>query len=149
MRLSREAELLEFLSQRREGFTWRELVGKHVWAKSEVFTGEIQRGQTVWPKKTLDRLLKTLIKKGYVEKVLEPRGNGERGRQRARYRIPKEFWHSWGVLAIPWPAKKVGPRFFLGQKRKRAYSGKEYTRLFSREAKEYREYLKSLRRSSI
>jgi hypothetical protein len=144
MRQSREAELLEFLSLRREGFTWRELLGKHVWSVSHVWTGEIEKGQTEWSRQTLDRLLKTLIQKGLVERILESRKEAERGRQCSRYRIPQKFWNSWGCLVERWPCRWIGSTFFLGTERTKV-SGKKYVRLFPEEYKRYREHKKSLK----
>ena len=40
-----------------------------------------------FPKKTLDRHLKTCIREGMVERILEPRLKGERGRQHTKYRL--------------------------------------------------------------
>jgi len=142
MRQSRELELLEWLSHSRAGYTWSELVGRHKWTLS---TGpldgprSLQHGETYFPRQTLDRLLKKLITKGFVEKIVVPREKGQRGRQCTRYRIPSRYWATWGCLVVHWPAKWIGQRYFLGEERRKAYTGEKYIRLFPREAKEYRE----------
>ena len=134
MRQSRENELLEYLSNSRKGFTWADLLGRHHCSLNQ------QKFEIYWPRKTLARLLKSPMDKGTIEKVLEPREQGRRGRRSFRYRIPNRFWFSWGCMVATYPAKKIGPTFFLGEKRTKAYSGKEYVRLFPSEAKRYREY---------
>jgi len=124
MRKSRENEILELLSFRRKGYTWRELLSKHSFSKTE--GRQVLRWETSFPRKTLDRHLKTLIGKGVVEKIMEPRKTGRRGRQCTRYRIKSELWQSWGCLVVRYPAKWIGPRFFFGQRQKKAYVGIKY-----------------------
>ena len=84
-RHSREKELLYILTKRPDGLTFNELVN------TENFNFEDSRGRRKvinnFPRKTLDRLLKLLIKKDLVEKRLEPRIKGKRGRQGKRYKI--------------------------------------------------------------
>jgi DNA-binding HxlR family transcriptional regulator len=144
MRRSKENDLLELLGFRRKGYTWKELLGKHVWTTSMVFTGEIQRGETNFPRQTLARHLRTLIKKGIVEKVQEPRKDGERGRPSSRYRIKSDL-----CQYVRWPCKWIGPRFFLGDKTTNPHHvGRKIVRLWSEEAREYEECKKSLGKAS-
>lgn len=111
------------LSLKREGLLWRELIGPHKW--QTLSEGKITRREHYFPGKTLDRHLKRLIEKGFVERVLEPRKEGERGRQSTRYRIPEKYWHSWGfdketktcdLLVSYVPAKWIGKAWFPGKK---------------------------------
>jgi len=131
MRRLRKGEILWTLGWAPEGLTWADLVRN-------------------FPRKTLDRHLKTLIKDGFIEKLPEKRKHGERGRQSTRYRIPSRFWMSWGCFVVHWPGKKIGPRFFLGELRTNPHNvSKKHVHLFPKEAKEYREYLKNLKKGRV
>lgn len=165
MRASREVEVLEFLSCSREGFTRRQLVGAHRFRVHELLSGnEVsdtppETGKIFFPRQTLDRHLKSLIRKGVVEKVLDPRMPGERGRQATRYRISSELWRDWGCSFCVIPGKQVAlikrnkwgklikkkpvdRTFFLGQWRSRRYSGEEYVELLPSEKREAERHLK-------
>jgi len=129
MRESRESEVLWVVSVSRKGLRWRDLI-------------------IHFPRKTLDRHLKALIEKGFVEKVPEPREKGQRGRQSTRYRVPAKYWRSWGCLVVHYPVRRLGSRWFFGRKIKRAYSGKEFVRLYPTEKEKFEKYKAELKRTS-
>ena len=104
----------------RDGFTWSDLAYS-------------------FPRKTLDRHLKALIREGFVEKVLELRLKGVRGRQSTRYRIPSKYWRSWGCLYVTYPAKFAGKVWFPGTIIER--EGRSHVRLTGKRLKEYKEHL--------
>jgi len=83
-----------------------------------------------------------LIKDGVVEKVREPREQGERGRPSGRYRI--KHWYSWGCMCVKLPASQPAgpddPRWFLGTKIKRL--GKEGVRMWPEEKKQFDQLFK-------
>jgi DNA-binding transcriptional ArsR family regulator len=154
MRASKRGQILELLSFHREGLTWREIVGKHRWSSTSIGipdlywkkggqtleheqltipTREVIYGEWYFPRQTLDRHLKALVAEGIVEKVQEPRKQGERGRPTRRYRI--KHWYEWGCMYARYPAKRVGHRWFLGTRIERL--GKKHVRLYPREKEEF------------
>jgi predicted transcriptional regulator len=104
-RVSRFNEILWFLFRYggKEGLTWRQMVGEHF-----SFDGQVLQKECCFPRQTLDRHLKKLVKDGAVEKVKEPREQHNRGRPSWRYRI--KHWHSWGCMHVRLPASRpAGP----------------------------------------
>jgi hypothetical protein len=137
MRPSKENQILKLLSLNRDGFLWRDLIGRHAWSEKAV-NEKIKRGEIYLPRKTLDRNLKKMIEKGIVEKILAPRKPGQRGRQAYRYRIAPKYWHSWGCLCLTIPAKKIGKVWFPGRMIERL--GKPHVRLTGKWLKDYMEH---------
>jgi DNA-binding transcriptional ArsR family regulator len=127
-------ELLEMLSFKCEGYTWRELLGKHCWSTTEVFTGRIERGEISFPRQTLHRHLKALVDEGIVERIKEPRKPGERGKQCTRYRIkigPDGL--GFDCLGVTYPVRRKNGTFYFGTQRTRAYSGTKYVKPYTSE----------------
>ena len=85
----RENEVLWIIGGSREGLLWSELL-------------------SVFPRKTLDRHLKNLVKKGEVERIREPKEEGRRGRRATRYRVPSHLWHMGGPFHVKFPVKRIG-----------------------------------------
>lgn len=122
MRKSKKGEILWFLTCHNEGCTWRDL-------------------SFVFAEKTLDRHLKALVEEGRVERTLEPRMKGQRGRQATRYR-------SRGRLAVRYPVMKIGSVPFFSQAINRL--GRVHVRLYPEERKkaaEHRAYLERVSKS--
>ena len=82
---------------------------------------------------TLDHHLKALTEEGIVEKVQEPRKQGERGRPSGRYRI-RGCMHA--RLSVSRPAYPKDPRWFLGTK-----IGKS-VRMYPEEKKKFEQLMK-------
>jgi len=78
MRASRVGEIYSFLGSKEEGFLWKELISV------EKFTN--QGWKRCFPRKTLDRHLKTLMGMGFVKKVPLVVEKRKRGRPSSLYR---------------------------------------------------------------
>lgn len=123
MRESRKLEILWFLSINPNGYTWSELV-------------------YCFPRKTLARHLKALVKERKVERILEARKKRQKGRQPTRYIIKP------GVWVMEAPAKFIGSVPFFGRRIK-PWGKKEHVRLFSEEKKkadDHKAYLDHVKR---
>ena len=108
MRRSRKQEIIDFLSFHPNGVTWADLVFH-------------------FPRKTIDRHLKALVEEGQVERVLEARKKGQKGRQSTRYKPV-------GMLVMKFVGKWRGrPPTYLGRDKKRY--GTKIVSLFSKEKK--------------
>ena len=142
MRASRLNEILWFLFRYggEEGLTWRQMVGEHF-----RFDGQVLQKERCFPRQTLDRHLKELIKQGRIEKVQERRKATERGRQSTRYRIAKKHWQSWGCMCLRLPARSVGNTFFLGTRKRNSKTKGSYVSLFPEEKAKARRYLAQLK----
>ena len=156
--------MLAFLSSRPD-WTAEEIIGKHIILKvrhpqgsvgdlygkttKEIETmgtpkGEVIRQEVDWPKQTVFRNLKTLIKKEHVEKIPEkarlsflfyPKNHGVRGRPAVRYRLnPKKR------LVLKVPVKRIGRVWFPATIHRKAYSGTEFPVVRGKWKKDYEEH---------
>lgn len=88
-RASKINDLVWFLSFDKHGFTWKQLLGKHK-VSGTVMNGKKVNDVLNFPRKTLDRHLKTLIQKGLVEKAYLC--NGKKGRPTGKYKLNGKYW---------------------------------------------------------
>lgn len=106
-------ELLLSISLSPTGRLRSGLVGRHPWRKASI-DGTICQGAYGFSERTLDRLLQSLMKKGLVERIEEPR-TGKKGRPSGRYRLTEK---GWGLLNVSYvSAKWVGNVPFFGYTR--------------------------------
>jgi hypothetical protein len=109
---SKAWQIIHVLSYHREGLLWRELLEPRTFLK---FGSENTHVEYSFSRKTLDRYLKILIDKGFVEKAREP---NKKGRPSGRYKIPEKYWNSLGckLLTSRIPAKWIGSTPFPAKK---------------------------------
>lgn len=98
-RPSKINDLFWFLSFDKNGFTWHQLLGTH--KGNGTVNGKKVNDVLNFPRKTLDRHLKTLIKKGLVEKTYVR--SGQKGRPAGKYKLIGKYWEpdSLTGLAVP------------------------------------------------
>lgn len=113
---------------RQEGLTWKQLSIKNEF-HSEAADGKEIHHVFYFPKKTLARLLKALIRMGVVEWFYEPRVKGQRGRQSKRYKVSSKIVHRIynGVytFGIRFPHQEVRGMPFRGTYVKRYRKSKQ------------------------
>jgi predicted transcriptional regulator len=82
-RPSKIKDLLRYLSFDKDGYTWKQLLGTHK-GRGKVEGKEVNDTLN-FPRQTLDRHLKTLIKNGIVEKTFLC--SGRKGRPTGKYKL--------------------------------------------------------------
>lgn len=98
-RPSKITDLFWLLSFDKNGFTWHQLVRTH--KGRGIVEGKKVKGVLNFPKQTLDRHLKILIKKGLVEK--EVTRSGRRGRPTGKYKLTGKYWEPDSLIGFTVP----------------------------------------------
>jgi len=150
MSQSKERELLNIFSLKPEGFTTEVLT--QTFEKTTVFQGKTLKEKVRFPKRTLFRNIKRLVKEGLLEKVDEPGPKGRRGRPPTRYRIPARFWNSQGFAEVPVGQFSIpilqyrDQTFFLSEKQR---LGTKFKRFRPGEKQRYEQYKAELKEKDL